>query len=140
MSGGQENPPNSSTATGIFNGWYDESTMMLGFTASFQGLAGNTTAAHFHGPAHPDSNAGVAIGWSGFPTGVISGTFSDTVTLNATQEAQLLAGRWYANIHTSAFAGGEIRGQLFETNPVHSFTNLKTVSYTHLTLPTNREV
>src|SRR5690606_21218680 len=98
--------------------------MMLGFTASFEGLSGNTTAAHFHGPAHPDSNAGVAIGWTGFPTGVTSGTLSDTVTLNGTQETELLGGRWYANIHSSAFPGGEIRGQLYETNSVHSFTNL----------------
>ncbi len=124
MSGNNENPPNSSTATGVFNGWYDESSMMLGFTASFEGLSSNTTAAHFHGPAHPDSNAGVAIGWSGFPTGVTSGTFSDTVTLNSTQASQLLAGRWYTNIHTTMFGGGEIRAQLYETNPVHLFTNL----------------
>lgn len=124
MSGSQENPPNSSTATGVFNGWYDEGTMMLGFTAVFEGLSSNTTAAHFHGPASPDSNAGVQIGWTGFPTGVTNGTFSDTVTLDATQESQLLSGLWYTNIHTTTFGGGEIRVQLLETNPVHSFTNL----------------
>jgi len=124
MSGSKENPANGSSATGIFNGWYDESTMMLGFTASFQGLTGTSTAAHFHGPAVPDSNAGVQIGWTGFPTGVTSGSFSDTVTLNATQETQLFSGRWYANIHSTTFPGGEIRTQLFETNPVHSYTNL----------------
>ena len=125
INGSQENPPTSSTALGIFNGWYDESTMMLGFTVTFEGLSSNTSAAHFHGPAHPDSNAGVIIGWTGFPTGVTSGTFSDTIMLlNATMEAQLLSGRWYANIHTSTFPGGEIRGQLFETSPIHSYTNL----------------
>jgi len=124
MLGSNEVPSNSSTGTGVFNGWYDESTMMLGFTASFEGLSSNTSAAHFHGPAPADSNAGVQIGWTGFPTGVTSGTFSDSVTLDATQETQLLAGRWYANIHTSTFPGGEIRTQLFESNPIYLFTNL----------------
>jgi hypothetical protein len=89
--------------------------MMLVFTVSFSGLEANTTAAHFHGPALPDSAAGVAIGWTDFPTGVTSGTFTDTVTLNAQQQTDLLNGLWYANIHTSAHPGGEIRGQLIET-------------------------
>jgi hypothetical protein len=124
MNGSKENPPNGSSATGLLNAWYDEGTMMLGFSVSFQGLSSNSTAAHFHGPAVPDSNAGVQIGWTGFPTGVTGGTFSDTVTLDATQESQLLSGRWYANIHSSTFPGGEIRTQLFETNPIHSYTNL----------------
>jgi hypothetical protein len=124
MSGSKENPATGSTAKGVFNGWYDESSNMLGFTATFQGLSGPTSAAHFHGPAHPDSNAGVQIGWTGFPTGLTSGSFSDTVTLTAAQETQLLAGRWYTNIHTSVYPGGEIRTQLFETSPLHSFTSL----------------
>src|SRR4030067_1653003 len=65
MNGSKENPPNGSSGSGFFNGWYDEGTMMLGFSVNFQGFSGNTTAAHFHGPAVPDSNAGVQIGWTG---------------------------------------------------------------------------
>jgi hypothetical protein len=125
LSGSSERPtPNNSTANGTFNGSYDESTNMLIYTVNFSGLTTNASAAHFHGPAVPDSAAGVQIGWTGFPA-AMSGTFSDTVTLNATQEADLLAGLWYANIHTSTYPGGEIRGQLYEANGIHYYVNLQ---------------
>lgn len=35
-----------------------------------------------------------------------------SATISDTQEADLLAGLWYINIHTSMFPGGEIRGQV----------------------------
>jgi hypothetical protein len=34
------------------------------------------------------------------------------VTLTPAQAADLMAGKWYANIHTAANAPGEIRGQM----------------------------
>jgi hypothetical protein len=43
--------------------------------------------------------------------GVVSPMIGNTV-INDTQEADLLAGLWYVNIHSSVFPGGEIRGQV----------------------------
>jgi len=43
-----------------------------------------------------------------FAGGVLSGTF----TPSATDLADLRAGNWYVNVHSVAFGGGELRGQL----------------------------
>ena len=35
-----------------------------------------------------------------------------STTISGTQSADLLAGLWHINIHTTTFSGGEIRGQV----------------------------
>src|SRR3990172_2019967 len=45
------------------------------------------------------------------PTGS-AGKLTGAVTLTAAQETDLLAGKWYLNIHSSLAAGGELRAQL----------------------------
>lgn len=112
MSGAEEVGPVATPGTGLITGTYDDTTNMLDFSVDWSGLLGGTTAAHFHGPAPVGVNAGVTIGWTGFPVGVTSGNYSNTFALTAAQEGDLLNGLWYANIHTSAQPGGEIRGQL----------------------------
>jgi len=73
-------------------------------------------AAHVHAPALPGINAGVVVPLTGVPAatfGTFSGTSTIVNTLTAAQFANaLLTGMAYANIHTSTFPGGEIRGQL----------------------------
>ena len=64
--------------------------------------------AHFHGPAAPGANAGVALGWGNNPTS----PFHGSATLTQQQMQQLQSGQWYANVHTAQNPGGEIRGQM----------------------------
>ncbi len=55
-------------------------------------------------------NAGVQ-----FDIGAVSGLASPMVgnaTITAQQADDLISGLWYVNIHTTAFGGGEIRGQV----------------------------
>ncbi len=111
--GSNEVPANASTATGTITGTYNDSTNTITFTITFSGLGSNTVAAHFHGPAFPGTNANVIYPHTGFPTGVTSGTFSGTQVITDAEEKDLLAGKWYSNIHTTIFQGGEIRALIF---------------------------
>lgn len=115
--GANEVPANNSTATGTITGTYDSVTNVISFTISFTGLSANTTGAHFHGPAVPGSNAPVVFPHDSVPLGVTAATTGTaTDTLSQAQEADLLAGKWYSNIHTSNFPGGEIRALIFFTD------------------------
>ena len=118
FSGAQEVPANGSSATGTFVGTYNDATDSLIYTITFSGLSANVTAAHFHGYVPPGISGPIIFAPTGilFPTGVMSGTFKDTVILTQGQEDSLKLGLIYFNIHTTAFPAGEIRAQLFLQN------------------------
>jgi CHRD domain/HYR domain/Secretion system C-terminal sorting domain len=113
LSGLQEVPANTSSGTGTLTGTYDDATNKLKYTITFSGLSANTTAAHFHAPAPPGISAPVLYAATGFPTGVTSGSYTDSIVLSNGQEDTLKMGLWYFNIHTTALPGGEIRAQIF---------------------------
>ncbi|MBX3654585.1 MAG: CHRD domain-containing protein [Ramlibacter sp.] len=110
LSGAQEVPANTSTGTGQAELKWNRSSNVLDWKVTYTGLSGEVTGAHIHGPAAPGQNAGVVIP---FMTG-LSGTITGQTNLTTAQAADLASGRWYVNVHTSAFPGGEIRGQLTE--------------------------
>lgn len=107
LSGSQEVPPVASEGTGTLDATFDRDTRRLTYTVTHSGLSGPATAAHFHGPAAPGQNAGVVIPFAN-PASPIKGE----ATLTEAQAADLLAGRWYVNVHTAAHPGGEIRAQV----------------------------
>jgi hypothetical protein len=106
----EEMPPNNSKATGSLTATYDDATKKLTWKGSLKDLSGPATAAHFHGPAELGKNAGVAVPI----TGADKDTFEGSATLTDAQASDMLAGRWYVNIHTVANKAGEIRGQLMK--------------------------
>jgi hypothetical protein len=101
-------PPNTSNGTGSLQATYDTANKQLTYTVTYSGLTGNATAAHFHGPAEPGKTAGVVVPVQGTVASPIKGT----ATLTDAQAADLLAGKWYFNVHTEANKPGEIRGQV----------------------------
>jgi hypothetical protein len=95
-------------ATGDATVTYDTASKQVTWRITYSGLSGTPTAAHFHGPAPPGANAGVAVP---IPN-VAASPAQGSATLTDAQAADLLAGRYYINIHTAANPAGEIRGQV----------------------------
>lgn len=108
-----EVPPNTSLATGRAFGMYDDVTNTLHLDVVSRGFNTPTTAAHLHiGP--PNGTGAPSIFFPG-PFGGSSYHTHGVFVLTQAQEDAFLAGNTYVNIHTRAFAPGEIRGQV---NPV----------------------
>lgn len=108
LSAASEVPPGQSAATGSMEGSFDRGTGVLRWKVTHGGLSGPVTAAHLHGPAMPGENAGVVVPLSGALGSPIEGQ----ARLDTQQATQLLEGKWYVNLHTSMYPGGEIRGQV----------------------------
>ncbi len=109
IDGGQEVPPNGSTATGSAAITIDTAANTLSYNITFSGLSAAETAAHIHGFAPSGANAGVL---HALPAGSPKiGVYS----YNQADEANILAGLTYINIHSANFSGGEIRGQIAGT-------------------------
>ena len=102
-----EVPPNKSPGTGTLAGAYDTASKKLEWTVTYAGLTGAVTGAHFHGPADATKNAGVAVTIPG-----AASPATGSATLTDAQAADLMAGKWYVNVHTAANKDGEIRGQV----------------------------
>ena len=108
LSGAAEVPPNASAGMGQLQAEFAKATKTLRFTLRYSGLSGPVKAAHFHGPAEAGKNAGVALGINNAGESPVQGS----AVLTADQAADLLAGKWYVNLHTAASPGGEVRGQV----------------------------
>jgi hypothetical protein len=101
MNAASEVPPNMTRGSGMAEAWLNRDTNVLKYKITYTGLA------HFHGPAAAGANAGVVL-----PFANAASPIEGQATLTPAQAADLVAGKWYANIHTAANPGGEIRGQM----------------------------
>lgn len=108
LSAANEVPAGTSAGSGMAEAKLDAATRTLSWTINYRALSGPATAAHFHGPAMAGQNTGVALPMKGDLASPITGS----AMLTEAQMADVMAGRWYFNIHTAANPGGEIRGQL----------------------------
>ena len=112
LTGNDEVPAHNVPGKGKANLMLNQRTKVLHWNIRYKGLTGDATAAHFHGPAAPGANAGVAL-----PITVGPSPIKGMATLTDAQIADLMAGNWYVNIHTAANPGGEIRGQVLPAQP-----------------------
>ncbi len=126
LTGASEVPANASTATGTFTGTLDEAAGTLTWTLSVPTI-GNMTMSHLHQGA-AGANGGVVLDLFIPPTGTTPGTVNASGTAKLSDLkgplagnaagfiAALKAGNIYANVHTTANPGGEIRGQVADPN------------------------
>jgi hypothetical protein len=117
--------PGPGTGTGTVT--YDDVTNELSWSITFSGMSGAPTAAHFHGPAAPGSDAGIQV-----TIGDLTSPSVGMATITETQEGQLLSDLWYINYHTTMCSGGEIRGQVVPAAVVGGIAELSDVEGTPL--------
>jgi len=117
----EANPVGARTGSGLAR--VTLSNNVLKVNGTYAGLSAARNNIHFHAPAprNPAITAGVAYNLAGITTGTTSGTILGDVTMAngaylsktiAAQIQDLRNGLWYMNIHSTAFPGGEIRGQV----------------------------
>jgi Asp-tRNA(Asn)/Glu-tRNA(Gln) amidotransferase A subunit family amidase len=121
LTGDEEVPPSGSDATGSAAFTLDGDSMQ--YTLNVTNIY-NVTAAHIHvAPAGVNGPVVVPL-FSGNATGLVDGVLAEgTITADdlagplagMTMDdlvAEIDSGNTYVNVHTSAFPGGEIRGQI----------------------------
>ena len=107
LAGSNEVPPVTTAAKGTLTATYDTTSKKLSWKGSYTGLTGPVTGSHFHSAEKATMNGKVEV-----PIVAATSPFEGSATLTDAQAADLMAGRFYINIHTAANPGGEIRGQV----------------------------
>ena len=106
----QEVPLVTSGAMGGGRFTIDTDANTVRYWISFGNLSSAETAAHIHGFSAPGANSGVVVALPAGNPKVGVWNYAEV------DEAAILDGRTYANIHTVNFPGGEIRGQIVAFN------------------------
>lgn len=108
LEGANEVPSVMTNAAGVLEATLTPDTNVLMWKITYSGLSGPATSAHFHGLAMPGQNAAIVVPITGSLVSPIIGS----ATLSPSQAADLVAGKWYVNLHTVANPDGEARGQV----------------------------
>ena len=104
--GNAETPPNQSIATGVGRLIFNTDAKTFKIVVTYTGLT--PASGHIHKGASGVAGAVVYP----FASPLTSPLTYTSDPLTADRQADLLGGLYYVNLHTTAFPGGEIRGQL----------------------------
>ena len=112
IDGAQETPPNGSASTGTGTFVMDTVANTLSFNISFTPLVSGELFSHIHGPAPAGVPAGIIFALPNGSPKVGVWNFTEA------QQADIIAGLTYVNIHSNAIPAGEIRGQILPDLPL----------------------
>ncbi len=130
LTGFQEVPPKLTDGTGKFTATLDSDGTIISYTLSFSNLSSSAVAAHLHFAQRGVNGAIFAFlcGGAGKPAcpasgGTVEGTISAADILGIPAQGLaagdfagalrvIRSGDTYANVHTTSFPAGEIRGQV----------------------------
>ena len=104
LTGAAQVPPVDSAATGTVEVTLDTEAKTVAWVVTTEGLSGDATASHIHGPASATESAGPVID--------TMATMEGSAPITDEQITDLSGGMYYYNVHTEKFPDGEIRGQL----------------------------
>lgn len=127
-SGANERPtPNDSPGTAFGTFTYETAKNDIVYSVTFSGLLGNAQAAHIHlGGVNATGPVILPFPSPSGKNGTFSGVLTNADLINksitgitdlAQVNLQGLAGNLYANLHSTIYTGGEIRGQLASAIP-----------------------
>jgi hypothetical protein len=103
----EETPPTNSSGAGTADVTLDTDANKVSWKITYDGLTGDATAAHFHGPAKAGEKAGPVVD--------ISANIKEgSADISADQLQMIREGNTYINIHTEKYPDGEIRGQVLQ--------------------------
>jgi hypothetical protein len=107
MNGAQETPKGSQTGTGTAKVTLNTSTGRVCFNLTWSGI-GTPTASHIHKASKGKAGPVVIPFFGGTPkhSGCVTAKKSLVAAIAKTP------GAYYVNVHTAAFPGGAVRGQL----------------------------
>jgi len=118
----QEVPPTGEPGTGSGTFVMDTEANTLEFHIEFSGLSSPETAAHIHGFAPAGQEAGILFSLPG-------GSPKDgTWNFAENQEAGIINGLTYVNIHTQNYPDGEIRGQIVQVVLAPALSGIATLA------------
>src|SRR5262245_36390093 len=134
LTNAQQAPPTSTGAQGVAAVFLNSANNRINWLIVHNVV--NPTLGHFHGNGFPQTSAAVVVDLPSNSGGSLASPIVGSALLTAGQAADLLAGRWYLNIHSAncgTCAGGEIRGQVAVTDdhaPLLVFPSNATFAYT----------
>ncbi|MCP5516838.1 MAG: CHRD domain-containing protein [Verrucomicrobiales bacterium] len=118
MSGFQEDPVVITPGFGAFSFELDPATGDWNIGGNYYTLSGSPTSVGIYGPAfHSTAGGSLIASLTPLDFGLGTGMIYGSGTFTPAQLADVMAEHTYVNVFTSAYPGGEIRGQILVPEP-----------------------